>query len=174
MELLKDSRVINEYWKPVVNYEGYYEVSNTGRIRRTQTGHILKPRISNGYCLVDLRVNCVRKYYRIHRLVALSFVGPQPTSEHEIRHFDGDKRNNNSDNLSWGTRIENERDKVRHNKTNRGQRNGRSKLTTEQVLQIRELLTMGHLLQKQIAAMFGVTRMTISDIKGGRSWLNLR
>ena len=164
--------MFNEHWKPVVGYTDYYEVSNTGMVRRIQTGHILKPRISNGYCLVDLRVTCKRRYHRIHRLVAIAFIGPPPTPKHEIRHTDGDRQNNNYNNLSWGTRKDNERDKIRHNKTNRGQRNGRSKLTRKQVLQIRELLATGNFLQRQIAEMFKVTRMTISDIKGGRSWVN--
>lgn len=162
--------MIKEQWKPVVGYEEYYEVSNIGRVRRKQTDKILKPRISNGYFLVDLRVGGKRKYHRVHRLVAYAFVGVQPTGKHEVRHFDGDKKNNNSNNLSWGTRKDNEFDKIRHDKTNRGQRNGRSKLTSDQVIKIRELLFMGDLLQRQIAEMFSVSRMTISDIKGGRSW----
>jgi hypothetical protein len=144
-----------EQWKPVVGYEEYYEISNIGRVRRRQTGRILKPRISNGYFLVDLRVRGKRKYHRVHRLVAYSFIGIQPTLKHEVRHFDGNKQNNNSNNLSWGTREDNEFDKIRHNKTNRG---------------IRKLLLQGDLLQRQIAEMFNVTRMTISDIKGERSW----
>jgi predicted XRE-type DNA-binding protein len=159
-----------EQWKPVVGYEEYYEISNIGRVRRRQTGRILKPRISNGYFLVDLRVRGKRKYHRVHRLVAYSFIGIQPTLKHEVRHFDGNKQNNNSNNLSWGTREDNEFDKIRHNKTNRGQRNGRSKLTLDQVIEIRKLLLQGDLLQRQIAEMFNVTRMTISDIKGERSW----
>lgn len=160
----------NGYWRSVVGYEGYYEVSSIGNVRRKQTKRILKPRISNGYCMVDLRVNNIRKYHRVHRLVAFAFIGRQPTLKHEIRHFDGNKQNNNSNNLSWGTRKDNEQDKIRHNKTNRGSRNGRSKLTEKQVVQIRKLLLQGNLLQKQIAKMFNVTRMTISDIKGRRSW----
>jgi len=163
----------NEYWKSIVGYEGYYEVSNIGTVRRKQTGKILKPRISNGYCMVDLRVNGKRRYHRVHRLVAYAFIGIPPTSKHEIRHFDGNRQNNNYSNLSWGTRTENERDKIRHNKTNRGQQNGRSKLTFDQVVKIRKLLSRGDLLQRQIAEMFGVTRMTISDIKCKRSWVRL-
>jgi predicted XRE-type DNA-binding protein len=161
----------NEYWKSVVGYEGHYEVSNTGKVRRMQTKKILKPRISNGYFLVDLRVNGNRKYNRIHRLVISTFIGLPPTSRHEVRHLDGNKQNNNVNNLSWGTRKDNEHDKIRHGTTNRGQRNGQSKLTAEQVIQIRELLSQSNLLQRQIATMFNVTRMTISDIKRRRSWV---
>lgn len=162
-----------ECWKPVVGYEGYYEVSNFGYIRREQTKKILKPRISNGYNMVDLRVNGSRRYSRVHRLVAYAFIGVPPTTKHEVRHFDGNKQNNRHSNLSWGTRKDNEQDKIRHNKTNRGSRNGRSKLNEQQIIQIRKLLSQGNLLQKQIAKMFNVTRMTISDIKGKRSWANV-
>jgi predicted XRE-type DNA-binding protein len=159
-----------EIWKPIIGYENYYEVSNIGHVKRIQTGKILKPRISNGYCLVDLRANNNRKYCRIHRLVAFAFIGFPPTANYEVRHLDGDKQNNYVDNLTWGTRRDNERDKIRHKRTNRGQRNGKSKLTTKQVMQIKELLLKGNLLQRQIADIFGVARMTISDIKCGRSW----
>lgn len=152
-----------EYWKPIVEYENYYEISNMGRVKRIQTGLILHPRISSGYCLVDLRAKRKRKYHRIHRLVAFAFIGTQPTLKHEIRHIC-------VDNLIWGTRKDNEHDKIRHNKTNRGQRNGRSKLTLEQVIQIKQLLLQGDLLQRQIANIFSVTRMTISDIKCKKSW----
>ena len=172
MVLQIDFKVVKEYWRPVVGYEEYYEVSNTGYIRRKQTKKILKPRVSNGYNMVDLRVNCDRRYHRVHRLVAHAFIGDPPTTKHEVRHFDGDKQNNCRSNLSWGTRKENEEDKIRHSKTNRGQRNGRSKLTLDQVKEIRQLLKQDNLLQRQIAKMFGVTRMTISDIKGKRSWAN--
>lgn len=170
MVLVKDSKMAKECWKLVVGYEGYYEVSDFGHVRRKQTKKILKPRISNGYQMVDLRVNCSRKYCRVHRLVVCAFIGVQPTVKHEVRHFDGNKQNNRRSNLSWGTRKENEKDKIRHYRTNRGQRNGMSKLTTDQVSEIRMLLLQDNLLQRQIAKMFGVTRMTISDIKGKRSW----
>lgn len=69
----------NEYWRSVVGYEGYYEVSSIGNVRRKQTKRILKPRISNGYCMVDLRVNNIRKYHRVHRLVAFAFISRQQT-----------------------------------------------------------------------------------------------
>lgn len=159
-----------EYWRPVVGYEEYYEVSSIGTIRRKHTNRVLKPRISNGYCLVDLRVDGSRKYHRVHRLVAYSFIGAPIDAKYEVRHLDGNKKNNYPSNLSWGTRQDNERDKILHGRTNRGQRNGRSKLTLDQVVEIRKLLLQDNLLQRQIAKIFCVTRMTISDIKCKRSW----
>ena len=63
----------NEYWKSIFGYEGYYEVSNIGTVRRKQTGKILKPRISNGYCMVDLRVNGKRRYHPIGRYCIVLF-----------------------------------------------------------------------------------------------------
>jgi len=170
MVSVKDSKKVRELWKPVVGYEQYYEVSNLGKVRRIGSQHILRPRMSNGYCLVDLRTKPTRKYCRVHRLVAIAFIGEPPTDKHEVCHIDGDKENNIVDNLRWGTRADNERDKILHDRTNRGQRNGQAKLTPEQVAEIRLLLSKGDMLQRQIGDLFGITRQTVSDIKGGRSW----
>lgn len=101
-----------ELWKPVVNFEEYYEVSNLGRVRRIKTGRILKPRFrygSNGdddYLRVNLCANGKKYTYYIHRLVADAFIS-NPNECTQINHRDEDKTNNDVSNLEWCDAIYN-------------------------------------------------------------------
>jgi hypothetical protein len=106
---------MDEIWKPIPGYEGYYEVSNTGKVRsltrtvimkdgkpRPIKGRELKPKINNGYPTVNLSKNGTVKTIRIHRLVALTFI-PNPDNLPIINHKDENKQNNNVNNLEWCT-----------------------------------------------------------------------
>lgn len=102
------AKVITEIWKPIPKYEGFYEASNTGKIRSVyRYKKVLKPMISNtGYERVDLFKNKVRKQFSVHRLIALTFID-NPDGKPFVNHKDEIKRNNQSDNLEWVTHIEN-------------------------------------------------------------------
>ncbi len=119
---------MSEVWRPVVGFEGAYEVSNLGRVRsitrswlqlgrsgkpheHTKQGRILRPgRMSGGHLSVALgRHNS----HCVHELVLRAFLGPPP-SDTEARHLDGDEANNRFDNLVWDTRGNNSRDKKWH------------------------------------------------------------
>lgn len=115
-----------EIWKDIEGYEGLYQVSNLGRIkslkRQKSNGKnlvyidekILTQNITNwGYYRVALYKNGIRKYHRVHRLVATAFL-PNPENKEQVNHIDGNKLNNNLDNLEWSTRIEN----IHHAKIN--------------------------------------------------------
>lgn len=98
-----------ELWKDIKEYEGIYQVSNLGRIKslKFMKEKILKPKkTSKGYLQVLLYKNGKRKYFRIHRLVAETFV-PNPYNKPEVNHIDGDKENNKENNLEWTTIQEN-------------------------------------------------------------------
>ena len=100
---------MKEEWRPVKGYEGLYEVSNTGKIKSFQWGktRILHQNINQrGYHHVILSKNKVKKDLRVHRLVASAFI-PNPLNKPEINHIDGNKGNNNVNNLEWATRKEN-------------------------------------------------------------------
>jgi DNA-binding NarL/FixJ family response regulator len=102
---------MKEIWLPIPNYEGLYEISNLGRVRRLRgkDGTILKPFIdTHGYLIVTLSKNSQKKLIRIHRLVALIFL-PNPENKAQVNHIDGNKFNNRIDNLEWSTKIENQR-----------------------------------------------------------------
>jgi hypothetical protein len=121
---------MEEIWKEVPGYEGFYEVSDLGRVRsldRSVTygrhgaaaykGRLLQQRLTaNGYPLVGLSVGGRVKSHYIHHLVLLAFAGPRPETEArgEIRHLDGDKTHNALENLAYGTIHDNWQDRRRH------------------------------------------------------------
>lgn len=103
-----------EAWKPVVGYEGKYEISNHGKIRSlnyhsTGLTRELKKRLDRyGYPCILLSCGKSRKHHTIHRLVAEAFI-PNPENKSEVNHIDGDKQNNHVSNLEWVTMKENQR-----------------------------------------------------------------
>lgn len=109
-----------EEWRAVVGYEGVYEVSDHGRVRRTakgkgtRVGRMLTPLLhSTGRMQVSLSVSGRPVVQKIHRLVALAFLG-DPVPGQVVCHYDGDPTNNHVSNLRWDTQAGNHADSVRH------------------------------------------------------------
>lgn len=104
------SKDMKEVWKPIVGYEGIYEVSSLGNIRKILINgqfKSLKTTPNNwGYYTIGLRKDGKVKQYRISRLVAEAFI-PNPESKPYVDHIDTDKANNKADNLRWVTPSEN-------------------------------------------------------------------
>lgn len=99
-----------EIWKDIVGYEGYYQVSENGKVKSSY-GHngkaILKTSINKkGYLSYTLTKNGQRKGFSCHRLVAIMFI-PQGNHNLQVNHIDGDKNNNHFSNLEWCTCKEN-------------------------------------------------------------------
>ena len=99
----------DEIWKPVTGFEGYYWISNMGRVKNKEK--IMKTYIINsGYLAIDFRVNKVRTKNLVHRLVAQEFCDTNDKEGRlEVNHIDGDKTNNNMNNLEWCTSSENKK-----------------------------------------------------------------
>lgn len=105
-----------EIWKPVVGYEGLYEVSNLGRVKSLDRldgrgskikGRILKPiKDKKGYLSVGLSKNNINKHYKIHRLVAEHFI-PNLDNKPEIDHINTDRTDNRIENLRFVSAKEN-------------------------------------------------------------------
>lgn len=106
------------------------------------------------------------KTARIHVLVAQAFLGEKPRG-YVIRHLDSNPGNNPASNLSYGTYTENENDKIQNGTWNT--RNGGAKLTTSQVLEIRDKVITG-ISRKQLAVEYGVSRPTITRIANNKIW----
>ena len=108
----------NEIWKPIIGYEGYYEISNYGRVKslsrpvykkdgsfhRYKKETIKCPKLTtDGYLAITLSVNGDNKTFLIHRLVASAFIDkPDKNNEElEVNHKDLNRRNNYYENLEW-------------------------------------------------------------------------
>lgn len=96
---------IQEIWKDIDGYEGLYQVSTYGNVKRmpgkTSNGRILKPFADkNGYLCIGVSKNGVRKTFKIHRLVAMIYL-PNPENLPEVNHKDENKTNNCVSNLEW-------------------------------------------------------------------------
>lgn len=106
---------IAEEWRPCPDYEGTYEVSNLGSVRRsapgrgTQVGKIRKQSVSSGgYQSVGLSFGGVQKTFNVHGLVARAFLGPCPEGL-EANHIDGIKSNCSASNLEYITHSLNQK-----------------------------------------------------------------
>ncbi|QIW89796.1 HNH endonuclease [Bacillus phage Izhevsk] len=105
-----------EVWIGITGFKSLYEVSNLGRVRSLDrigsNGRLYKGQIKKlndngkGYFQVNLKVNGKQTNKYVHRLVAEAFI-PNTENKPEVNHKDGNKGNNNIDNLEWSTRIEN-------------------------------------------------------------------
>jgi len=173
---------ILERWKPVVGYEGLYEVSDQGRVkslpgqrwngkvwikkqgcfRRLSTG-------KHGYLVVDLKHLGKRKTFTVHTLVLTAFIGPRPEGK-ECRHLNGNRADARLCNLRWGTPSENTEDKRRHKTLCQGENHASSKLTEADIRKIREL-DAGN---TDIAKKFGVSQSLISMIRTRKKWKHVQ
>ena len=109
-----------EVWKDVPGYEGYYAVSNLGRVKSLErtiqndgnlgqnklskySERIMKPgKRKKGYLGINLTRNCKTRAFLVHRLVAEAFI-PNPQNLPFINHKDENKQNNRVENLEWCT-----------------------------------------------------------------------
>lgn len=109
---------MREEWRDIAGYEGFYQVSNMGRVKSldrtflrsdgtmaTYKGKILMP-VGRPYLHVSLSKNNIHTMARIHRLVAEAFI-PNPNRLKCIDHIDCDKTNNQVDNLRWCSHLQN-------------------------------------------------------------------
>ena len=98
-----------EEWRRIEGFNGEYEVSNMGQIRRTRNGstYIIKPNDNGkGYLIIHFRMDGKRKVRYVHRLVATAFVD-NPNKKPVVNHINHDKKDNRPANLEWCTQKEN-------------------------------------------------------------------
>ena len=162
-------------WADVVGFEGVYEVSDCGQVRRILkhgtkelTAYPTGTRLS-----VHLRFKAGGKieYKLVHRLVMAAFVGPCPDRQ-EVNHKDGNPSNNRLDNLEYVSREENMRHAQAHGLMHHviGAANKSSKLTEEAVAEIRTSNLSG----VELAKKYGVVKSVISAARLGVTWQHVQ
>jgi hypothetical protein len=157
-----------EIWRAVPGYEGLYRVSSEGRVKRCDKypGRVLKFGYSvQGRRQVVLCRDGVKTRRQVHALVCEAFNGPCPPGL-ECRHGDGDHLNNRPGNLEWNTHAVNMRDKALHGTQPRGESQGTSKLTEDQVRAIRA--SGGK--HREVGRLYGVSGVCIHLIRAGKTW----
>lgn len=164
-----------EIFKDVIGYEGKYFVSNLGNIKSSPKTHrrkeiILKTMpLKGGYLTVDLCKDKLVTKTLVHRIVANAFI-PNPENKPQVNHINGNKQDNRVENLEWVTHSENQLHSIKIGiRTTKGEKNSQSKLRSEQVLEILK----DNRLYKFIAADYGISIYTVSDIKRGYSWTHI-
>lgn len=176
--------LMEELWRPVVGYEGLYEVSDLGRVRsmdrwlpcrdgqnQWHRGKVLKQfNNGNGYQGVSLSNLCEGikpKRLYVHSLVLESFIGPRP-HRYQAAHGDGDRSNNRLLNLRWATVSDNLADKLGHGTHQLGEQNPVAILSESDVLSIRQQYRHG--LGITLALKYGVDPGTIYAVVKRKSW----
>jgi hypothetical protein len=172
-----------ETWKEIIGYEGLYECSTHGRVRTVARSitckngmpkplrqRVLTPHFnSNGYLWVYLHKDGVKRFWLIHRLIALTFVG-NPDSKAFVNHKSGIKTANVPENLEWVTRKENVSHAFKAGlMSHAGEKNSQSKLTEEKVRSIRGEYFKGCSV-KALAAKYGISARRIHDVVANRCW----
>jgi hypothetical protein len=180
-------KFMEEIWKDIPGYEGFYQVSNMGSVRRKSRkvnsavkqhkGYRLLTEKAcaitdngRGYKITSFKVSGVRKNHYVHRLVAEAFL---PNHNHlpQVNHIDGDKSNNQASNLEWISDRANRDHAVRTNLMKFGEGSHASKLTEEQVVYILNQHHINPELNKtQLAKQFNIHSPEITRIVTGKRW----
>lgn len=187
-----------EQWKPVVGFEGRYEISDAGAVRsvarrvtrvrypkgkrvvqvRDVVPAVMKTSLTaNGYQRVTLRRKGVNKTMVVHRIVLEAFVGRRGAGQ-LCRHLNGCRTDNKLRNLCWGTPEENVADSKRHGtfRCGVGERQGSSRLTAKAVIDIRqEYRRDGHNKSNAgiLARKYGVARDTVLKVVSRKTWAHI-
>jgi len=179
---------MKEVWKDIRAYEGCYQVSSLGQVRRldtqipfpkrglqTRKGRLMKStRNSKGYPTIVLCWKSKRKTFSVHALVADAFVIKVPGLTN-VNHIDGKACNNSLCNLERVTPSYNQFHAYEKGLKGHGENNGNAKLSENDVKLIKKLLLLprtcsDHKLHKKIAEKFSVSVSSIKWIDKGRTW----
>lgn len=181
--LLVVIKMSKEKWMPIGELKGFYEVSNTGLVRRLPRhdgwknlkSKILKSYINKrGYLAVDITFKYKRYRYQVHNLVLESFVSRRPKNK-VCNHKNGLKLDNNVNNLEWVTVSENIKhafdtglnkisDKCKEKTSQRSR-----KLTWEQSLEIKDKYKNGYT-QRRLAEEYNISLCSIQNILSGKTF----
>ena len=186
---------MEEVWKPIKGLEGFYEISSKGRVKSLarQAGNvykkekIIKPRKDiGGYLSVSIGLPYKYSNKRLHRLVAEAFI-KNKHDKPQVNHINGIKGDNRAENLEWVTPAENIRHaidtgllkykkkekEIKNSRYSLGEEANGSKLTPEEVIEIRVLWEYREYKQTELADMFNVDPRTINHVITRRQWKHI-
>lgn len=173
-----------EEWRDIPGFEGLYQVSTLGYVRRVYIspnqqrfpylGILGITSDVKGYSRVSLSKDRTSKRYRVHRLVMLAFVGVCPP-RFEVNHKNGIKTDNHLSNLEYCTASQNKRHSIDVLGVTflHGEDHGNAKLTDEIVIEIRKMLAQG-ITGAKVAIYYNVCRSTISLIRRNKIWRHVK
>lgn len=174
--------VKNRRMKEIPGYENYFATTD-GKIFSGKSQEFIKQFIKSkraNYLAVNLYVGGTGKYKIkqecVHTLILNTFVGPMPKGYH-CAHLDGSRDNNNLDNLRWVTPKENMSHKKIHGTEYCGERNHLSKLTTEQVIWLRDSYIEFNKQKtniKELASQLGIHSEIARKIIRGELWSHIK
>lgn len=155
------------------NLKYNYYVTKTGKIYSEYSKKFLSAQLDkDGYEKVRLiSTDGARHRYSVHRLVLENYNPVDGMETLQVNHIDGDKQNNNLNNLEWVTCQENILHAYKNNlHSQKGEHNNATKLTENNVKDIIQLLLKKELTQKEIGKQFGVSEDVIGAIKNKHNW----
>jgi hypothetical protein len=163
----------NQAWKPVVGYEGLYEVSSAGLIRQTALRMGTRPnRIvswhfgHDGYARVNLTRDGATHLHLVHKIVAAAYLGPDGGLD--VNHKNGVRSDPRLENLEYVTRAEN----MAHARDVLGWNPRQGELLNDD--QVRYVRSMrGKLSQRKIAREMGVSQAVVWSIQSGRRYAHV-
>jgi hypothetical protein len=128
--------------------------------------------MSSGYLAISVWNGKRSASEALHVMVCTTFHGARPSSNHLVRHLDGDKFNNRADNLTWGTAKENHADIARHGRRQdqSGEKGSAAKLTWEIVAEIRQRYAAGGVSVRALAVDYGVSGRAVHKLLTGQTW----
>jgi len=163
---MQEHPTTTEEWRPVLGYEGRYEVSNHGRVRSIAgTGRLLgmllrQRKNPDGYPMVMLYGGQKRRSIKVNTLVLEAFRGPRPESM-QCSHLNGKRDDNRLSSLAWMTAKENNAMHIIHETWHHGERHPGSVLTVETIETARARRDNGEMV-KDLAREYGVCLSTMS------------
>lgn len=167
---------MNRYvlWGDIPGYPGY-KASSDGRILsyRKKTPRILKAKCLDGSWKLKLHRDKVEHRHSVGHLILLTFVGPPP-KEMVCCHGERGRDCHELSNLSWGTQLKNlGADKRRDGTLPQGKKNSQSKLTDQDILNIRAKYASGNYTQRQLAIEYNIQQPEISRIIARKRWAHI-
>ena len=121
-----------------------------------------------GYQTISLSHENKKVTKSVHKLICLAFHGMPPCETNQVRHLDGNRKNNVPGNLKWGTQEENWMDRMVHGRGNRGEMHPMSKLSDFERSALRWAFQMKLCSQRHAAKMLGMSQASMSDIANSK------